>query len=148
MVHCVGPTPYVQSVGATVVEGGFVALHICQYAVVDEAPVTLATNCADVFMSSVTDVLEAPETVVVTVTATTVEFELQLAVKTAKSKSAPIPHALICLPPTIASELSLRSGQRIIRANGLMLGRASSKCTAHGKTQSARRFKQARRNGL
>jgi hypothetical protein len=94
LLHCMGPIPGVQLVGATVVEAE--GMQICQKTVEEGAPVTVASNWAEVPSKSVTEFVVAPEVVVVTVTATGVLFPPHPTTRTATPHSAPSAHALIC----------------------------------------------------
>jgi hypothetical protein len=97
-----GPCPWLQFVGATVVDCGvLVGLQICQKTLVEEPPVTLAENCTVLFTRAVTLLTVALELTAVTVTATGVEFDEQPPEHTARSISTvPSPAAFMSLPPS------------------------------------------------
>ena len=103
MAHDAGPWPWLQSVGAMVVDCGvLVGLHICQKTLLLEPPVTLAENCTVLFTRTVTPLTVALELAAVTVTATGVEFDAQPPRPTVRSISTVAsPAAFMSLPPGI-----------------------------------------------
>jgi hypothetical protein len=135
--HDAGPCPWLQSVGATVVDCGvLVGLQICQKTLVAEPPETLAENCTELFTRIVTPLTVALELAAVTVTATGVEFDAQPPTHTVRSISTvPSPAAFMSLPPgtrrlnifgpCVAAEA------RLCRA----ASEASLECPAHRESQ-------------
>lgn len=107
MLHCMGPTPCVQLIGAVVVVVA-IGKQICQNTFFAVEPVTAATNWAEVLSRIVMDVLVAPDVVVVTSTATGVLFPPHPTTSTTSPNSTPSPHALICLSPTMAPNFLFR----------------------------------------
>jgi hypothetical protein len=97
-----GPCPWLQSVGATVVDCGvLVGLQICQKTLVEEPPETLAANCTALFTRTVTPPTVALELTALTVTPTGVEFDAQPPAHTTRSISTvPSPAAFMSLPPS------------------------------------------------
>jgi hypothetical protein len=140
MGHDAGPCPWLQSVGATVVDCGvLVGLQICQKTLDDEPPETLAVNWTALFTRIVTLLTAALELAAVTVTATGVEFDEQPPAHKVRSiSSVPSPAAFMSLPPAILGQIF--SGPYV--ADEARLSRtvsaASSECPAHCESQ--RRF--------
>src|SRR5690242_8437049 len=140
MGHDAGPCPWLQSVGATVVDCGvLVGLQICQKTLVDDPPETLAENWMVLFTKTVTLLSVALELTAVTLTATGVELEAQPPAHTVRSISTvPNPAAFMSLPPSSRRFKVL--GPHVADEGRLSRAvfAASSECPAHCESQ--RRF--------
>jgi hypothetical protein len=137
MGHDAGPCPWLQSVGATVLDWGvLVGLQICQKTLVDEPPETLAVNCTELFTRTATLLTVALELAAVTVTPTGVEFDPQPPAHTVRSMSTvPSPAAFMSLPPSNSwlngFGPSVAAEARLSR----VVSEASLECPAHSKSQ-------------